>query len=192
MDRVPKNAAVDAVLVDNVGGSRDCVSHLLDSGFKRIAMIGGPQTLETARQRLHGYKEGLRIGGMSLDRNLVVESNFRENGGFEAAIKLFRLKPRVDAIFVANGMMAIGVLHAMRKEGVRCPDDVGLVTFDDLPFSDAFQPSLTCIYQPAFEVGRLGTELLIERIEGLSVNGKPRVIQLSTELRVRESSVKRS
>ena len=190
LDRRLTNRNFDSVLVDNIGGARNCVRHLIESGFRNIAMVSGPLSLETAEQRLQGYRLALREAGTPFNPNLIVKSNFREQGGFDAAVQLLNMSPRPEAVFIANGMMTLGFLHAMREMGVRCPADLALASFDDLPFSDAMEPSLTSVFQPAFEVGRAGADLLIDRIEGRSKNGAFRHIVLETELRVRGSSTR--
>jgi LacI family transcriptional regulator len=188
LDRRPANVQLDSVLVDNLGGARICVRHLLERGFGTVAMVSGPPTLETAQQRLLGYRTALKEFGKPVDPKLIVQSNFRESGGFDAAVQLLKLRPRPEAVFIANGMMTLGFLHGMSKEGVRCPEDMAIAAFDDLPFSDATRPSLTCVAQPAFEVGRNGAELLLARLEKRSKGSAPAEIILPTELRIRESS----
>lgn len=192
LDRRPLNVQLDSVLVDNVGGARDCVRHLLEQGFRTVAMVSGPATLETAQQRLEGYRAALKEFGKPIDPKLMIQSNFRESGGFDAAMQLLQLRPRPEAVFIANGMMTLGFLHGLNKEGVRCPEDMALAAFDDLPFSDATRPSLTCIAQPAFEVGRNGADLLLARIEGRLKDREPTQIVLQTKLRIRESSERTS
>jgi LacI family transcriptional regulator len=180
----------DAVLLDNVRGALTCVRHMLRSGFSRIAIVTGPLTVDTGRERLQGYEEAHREAGRSVSRALIFEGDFREESGHRIARQILRRKVRPDAIFVCNGLMALGVLGAFEETGTRCPEDIALATFDDLAAGHYFQPRLTAVVQPGCEIGSRATALLIDRVEGKK-SGDPVIVRIPPKLIVRESTERR-
>jgi LacI family transcriptional regulator len=189
LDRIPAGVEVDSVTVDNDGGARKCVDHLLALGHRRIAVIAGPQTLPNAVERLQGYREALCRAGLPFDPGLVFEGDFRVESGYEQGQRLLGENHRPSAVFVCNDMMAMGLLRAAEELGIRCPRDLAVAIFDDLPFGFAFRPHLTAVSQPAYEVGRKGVELLLRRIEGLETTKQRIRICLETQLNLRESTL---
>jgi LacI family transcriptional regulator len=187
LDRAPAGMKIDAVMLDNVRGSQDCVRHLIRTGYRTIAIITGPLALGVARERLRGYEEGLREAEIEVSKNLILEGDFRENSGYHLAKELLLQFARPSAILVSNGVMALGVLQAFEELGVRCPEDVALATFDDLAGDRAFHPRLTVIAQPGYEMGACGATLLMDRIEG-KLTKKPSVVRVAPTLIVREST----
>jgi LacI family transcriptional regulator len=189
LDRIPPGVEVDSVTVDNRGGARKCIEHLISSGHRRIAVIAGPRALPNAAERLQGYREALSLAGLPFDPDLVFEGNFRVESGYQLGLRLLAAEPRPSAVFVCNDMMAMGMLRAAEEQGVECPRDLAVAVFDDLPFDFAFRPHLTAVSQPAYEVGRKGVELLLRRIEGLETAGERIRICLETRLNLRESTL---
>jgi LacI family transcriptional regulator len=187
LDRAPAGMKIDAVMLDNVRGAQDCVRHLIRTGYRTIAIITGPLELGVARERLRGYEEGLREAGIEISKELILEGDFRENSGYRLAKDLLLQFARPSAIFVSNGVMALGVLQAFEELGVKCPDDVALATFDDLAGDRAFHPRLTVVAQPGYEMGARGATLLMDRIEG-KLAKKPLVVRVAPTLIVREST----
>ena len=177
----------DVVTVDEEGGAYEAVAHLLRLGYARVGMLNGPN-VSTSRRRLAGYRHALEAWGRRVDSDLVVASDFRVESGYESGITLLRRRP--DAVFVANYLMAVGFMQALRQYQLRCPEDIGIVTCDDHPWVDAFAPRLTTINLPKSEIGRRAAELLLDAIE--PPDGAPRrraakVVTLKTSLRIRES-----
>jgi len=190
LDRVPRGLRVDSVTVNNIRGTRECVEHLIDQGHRKIAILTGSLLLQTAQERLQGYKQALAARKIEVDPRLVCEGNFRMESGYLLARDLLVEANRPTAMFVSNGLMALGVLKAMNELQLKCPQDVALASFDDLAISEVLHPPLTSVVQPAYEIGRRGAELLMQRIE--SGSGKPwRVtrVHLTTELQIRGSTV---
>jgi LacI family transcriptional regulator len=194
LDRLPRGIRVDSVTVDNVKAGRGCVDHLLERGHRRIAIITGSLLLQTARDRLQGYKDALRHGGIALDPRLICEGDFRIESGYQLGQMLLALPDRPTALFVSNGLMSIGALKAISQSGLRCPQDIALAAFDDLFLSEVIQPSLTSVVQPAYEIGYRGAEMLMARIEaqkngsGGAVSSRPERLRLVTELKIQEST----
>jgi LacI family transcriptional regulator len=187
LDRAPRGAKLDSVTIDNLKGAQDCVRHLIRSGHRDIAVITGSLALEIGRKRLEGYEAALKEAGMKIRRSLILEGNFREDSGYRLAKEILIRQHPPSALFVSNGMMALGALQALDEIGMQCPRDVAVATFDDLPFARAFRPRLTCVAQPAYDLGFKGATLLIDRIEG-KLPQNPIQIELATELRIREST----
>ncbi len=145
LDRVPPGLTVDSVTVDNVKAARECVNHLLELGHRRVAMLTGSLLLETARDRLKGYKAALKRYDVSIDESIVCEGDFRIESGYELAVGLLKRRPRPTAIFVSNGLMAIGALKAIAQSGLRCPQDIAVASFDDSALSEVLNPPLTSV-----------------------------------------------
>lgn len=166
IDRVSGLEDVDTVLVDNVRGSREAAEYLLGLGHTRLATIAGPGNLTTGRERLAGFQQALRAAGVELPGEYVVVGNFREASGREAAQRLLALPNRPTALFVANNEMMAGALAACRASGVRIPDELSLISFDDVRWARYVDPPLTVIAQPTEQIGRVAAELLFERLAG--------------------------
>lgn len=187
LDRVPVGLKVDAVLLDNIRGSQDCVRHLIRAGFRDVAILTGPLELQTARERLRGYENALQEEGIKVSRELILQGDFRRESGYVLAKELLLRRARPSAIFVCNGVMTLGVLEAFEEVGVHCPQDVAVATFDDLAVDRSFHPRLTVVAQPGYEIGASGATLLMDRIEG-KMTGKPVMIRMKPTLIVREST----
>lgn len=187
LDRMAAGLAVDAVLADNVRGTQECVRHLVRLGHTKIAIITGSLELQIAHERLNGYRAALEEAGVEYSRELVMEGDFREQTGYRLGKELLLRRERPTAIFACNGVMTLGLLIALDELGVRCPDEVALATFDDLPFAHSFHPHLTAVAQPANSIGYEGANLLIDRVEKKRT-GEPVIIRLAPELKIREST----
>lgn len=188
LDRVPRGISVDSVTVDNAKAARECVKHLLELGHRRIGILTGSTKLTTARERLRGYKQALQAYGLSIDATLVREGNFRIDSGYELASQLLRGDRRPTALFASNGLMAMGALRAVADVGLRCPKDVAVATFDDLPLSELLSPPLTSVAQPAYQIGYEGARILLDRIKSKGGGSKVTKVVLQAELKIREST----
>lgn len=179
----------DAVFIDNKLGAFQATDHLIKSGAQRVACITGPRNVMTAQDRLAGYKAALAANGMPARTSLIRFADFKDEGGTRAVRELLDGPNRPDGIFVANNRMTTGALVALRELGVRIPDEISLVGFDDLPWADLVSPSITTVRQPSYELGRAAARLLTERMQGLE-DPRPREIVLEPELIIRDSSRK--
>jgi LacI family transcriptional regulator len=173
----------DAVITDDYQGARDAVSHLARSGRRRIGLIGGPLKVSNAVARFEGFRDALKAEGLVYDPKLVIEGDYRIDSGFRAGHALLSHRP--DGVYVANHLMTIGLLKAAEEMGLRCPEDFGLVSFDDYPWLGVFRPRLTTVELPKHQLGSEAAELLIRRIEG--DRSKAVLKKLPPELRIRES-----
>jgi len=187
LDRAVPGVSTDAVLLDNVGGARECVRHLLKQGHKDIAIITGALHLQTGYERLQGYKLALEDAGLPLNSARVLEGDFRFESGHRLGMQLLQQKQRPTAIFVCNGVMAAGVLKALEELHISCPKDVALATFDDVSLDHAYHAHVTAVVQPSYEIGSRAATMLMDRIEGRL--GKDwSVVRITPKLVLREST----
>jgi LacI family transcriptional regulator len=170
LDRVPfvlvgrsPDERVNYVDVDNVGAARMAVEHLIRLGHQRIATITGPLNTAPGQDRLAGYRQALEAHQLLTSENLIVEGGFSEGSGSTATQRLLSVSP--TAIFVASDMMAIGALKAIRQAGLRIPDDIALVGFDDVPIATAIEPALTTVRQNIGRLGSMAADLLLNLVE---------------------------
>lgn len=169
--------------VDNVQGAYTAVSHLIRLGYERIATITGPLTALSAQNRLDGYRQALVSRGLPVEVELIAEGDFTEAGGLFAMQQLLAHEP--DAVFVASDGMALGAMRAIHEAGWSVPDDVALVSFDDLPQAALASPALTTVRQPIRRLGKLAAGTLLDVIGNSSA--PTRRILLPTELVIRAS-----
>ncbi len=174
---------VSYIDVDNVNAAYNAVSHLIRLGYQRIATIAGPDNSTVSIDRKEGYTRALLERGRKVDPSLIAEGDFTEAGGYYAMQSLLPARP--DAVFVASDAMAIGAMRAIREAGLRIPEDIAVVGFDDLPFASTTTPPLTTVRQPIAPLGFKAVEILLDLIE----NGvqPPRRVIMDTELVVRDS-----
>ncbi len=174
---------VSFVDIDNIEGAYNAVSHLIRLGYQRIATIAGTGLSTVGIDRKQGYINALHNHDLPVDERLIVESDFTEAGGCQAMEDLLPARP--EAVFAASDVMAIGAMRAVRKAGLKIPDEVAIVGFDDLPVAKMANPALTTIRQPINRLGSTAVDTLIDMINN---GAKPhnRII-LSTELVIRHS-----
>jgi LacI family transcriptional regulator len=181
--RPPVSKCVSYIDVDNVAASFGAVSHLIRMGYQRIGMISGPADVAVGIDRRSGYLKALAERGREAIDTLVVEGDFTEVGGYYAMRELLTASP--DAVFSASDIMAIGAMRAIREAGLRIPDDIAIIGFDDLPLPTHPTPQLTTVRQPIDQFGFQAVEILIDLIEnGLN---PPRRVIMDTELIIRDS-----
>lgn len=171
--------------VDNVGGARAAVTHLLERGRGRIATITGPLDMAAGQDRLVGYREALERAGLEADDSLEEAGWFDEASGAQAMRALLDRRGDIDALFAASDLMAAGALAVLHERGRAVPDDVAVVSFDDTFVARSCQPPLTSVRQPIEELGGAATRLLIAHIRGEPAAGR---VLLDTELVVRAST----
>ncbi len=185
MSRVLEGLPVDLVLTDNRGGALEATEHLIRLGHRRIALINGPATISTARERQAGFEEAFARAHLPVPKELIRHADFRQAGGFEAMQDLLRQSPRPTAVFVASNLMTLGALEALHRAEVRIPEEMAIVGFDDMAWATSLRPPLTVVAQPAREMGAAAAKLLIERLQNPDL--PPRRITLPTRLIVRSS-----
>jgi LacI family transcriptional regulator len=190
IDRVPAGLNVDAVTVANLEGAREATAHLIDLGHRRIGFIGGPAHLSTASERQSGYEEALRAAGYASAPELIKYGDFRQTGGYRAMRELLAIPEPPTAVFIANNLMTLGALQAIHECGLSIPDDIGIISFDDMSWATSLQPPLTAVAQPTYELGATAAELLLARMR--DPERPVRRVVLNTELMIRASCGKKS
>jgi LacI family transcriptional regulator len=181
--RTSPKVSQDAVITDDYRGAYEAVCHLARSGRRRIGLMGGPMKVSNGKARWQGFNDALLASGLTYDPELVIEGDYRMESGYRGGHLLLSHRP--DGVYVANYLMTVGLLKAAEEMGLRCPEDFGLVSFDDYPWLGIFRPKLTTVELPKYQLGYQAAELLLERIAGK--RGKGVVRKLQPELRVRES-----
>ncbi|HEX2911513.1 MAG TPA: LacI family DNA-binding transcriptional regulator [Chloroflexia bacterium] len=176
------------IVVDNYNGARQATEHLLKIGRRNIGHISGPMEWLEARQRWQGWADTLKSAGETvLDRHWSM-GNWYAQSGEEAFAELIQKYPEMDAVFVSNDQMALGLLHYASTHGIRVPDDLAVVGFDDLPESAYFTPALTTIKHPLRELGMYAVKTLLKLIEEGPEAEPEGILTLQTELVIRDST----
>ena len=165
VDRSLSSGNLDKVEVDNHIGALKAVEHIIARGHRRIGVIAGPLDSSTGRERLRGFKDAHAKAGLTLKSELIRFGDFKQASGQVHARELLALPNPPTALFVCNGLMMAGALEAIAALGLKIPRQVAIVGVDELTLADVFNPPLTVVRQPAYEVGKCAAELLLKRIE---------------------------
>ncbi len=182
--RMMKAPNLFALNFDNFSGARLATEHLLALGHRRIAFIAGDPGHPDAMERERGYREALESAGIAYSSALVAPGLFHEDGGLAAAEQLLEARQRFTALFAANDQMAVGACLALHRRALRVPDDVSVVGFDDLLVSRHALPPLTTVHQPAYELGQIASQAILQMLRG----EKPTSTMPAPRLVVREST----
>ncbi|MBN9388199.1 MAG: LacI family DNA-binding transcriptional regulator [Chloroflexi bacterium] len=188
VDRRVKDKDVDAVLVDNVRGAFEAISHLITNGYRRIGAITGPMTVTTGRDRLEGYRQALFEAGIPHDPALERSGTFDAATGRRLTDELLELDPPVDAIFSGNNLLTLGALDAIHAHNLQVPNDIALVGYDETYWSSLSSLSLTTVMQPAYELGRTAALRLFQHLQNPSIHTRQEVV-LAPTLEIRGSSL---
>ena len=186
VDHRGEHAEFPSVATDGYGGARLAIKHLIELGHRRIGFIAGDERLASARDRHHAYVETLAQHGLGSDPQLIVGGDFTQHRGFTATQELLALSDPPSAIFAANDLMAFGAIAAIREAGLRVPDDISVIGFDDIPTAAQFFPPLTTVRQPLHQMGRAAVSTLLALIAGIDA-ASPQVT-LPTDLVVRATT----
>jgi DNA-binding LacI/PurR family transcriptional regulator len=185
IDRGLPKVDLDVVKVDNYQGAFDAVTHLIQVGHRRIGHISGNKLIPTTQERVAGYEAALTKYGIAIDNEIVVGRNSDHQSGVELTAHLLDLQNPPTAIFTSNNLLTLGALETIHSRGLKIPEQIAIVGFDDMYWSMSLNPPLTAVRQSGFEIGRLTIELLYQRITDPE---RPKVsIVLKTELMVRNS-----
>lgn len=188
MGQLP-DSEIPFVDIDAAGGAQSIVEHLIESGHRQIALItNAPLSYTSAQQRRDGYLLALKKAGISLDHTFVKEGAYTPASGFQAMQELLQGMPRPTGVFIASDVVALGALLAIKQVGLRVPEDVAVVGFDDIPLAEFFDPPLTTVRLPAYGLGWAASERLIRIIRGEGLD--EREILFESELIIRASSVR--
>ena len=177
---------IPSVGATNWAGGLAATEHLLSLGHRRVAAITGPVDYLCSLARVDGYRSALERAGVTFDPGLVRYGDFQHEGGFARAVELLELPEPPTAIFAGSDQQAFGVYEAARQHGLRIPEDLSVIGFDDLPVARWASPPLTTVRQPLAEMGSAAAQMLGELIDGVPLRSNR--VELSTELIVREST----
>lgn len=182
-----KGGPMSAVGIDNYRGGYLATEHLVQLGHQRIGMVAGNFSMsDRSLHRWHGYKQCLKKYDISYDKELLAQTDYSLAGGKAAAQKLLSLKTPPTALFCSNDYLALGAMKGAREMGLNLPQDLSVVGFDDILIASHIVPELTTVYQPAYEMGKLGAKLLFEL---MAKESKPVQLMLDSSLIVRASTV---
>jgi LacI family transcriptional regulator len=177
---------VDYVGVDNILGGFLAVEHLIKLGHKRIGVIGGSSESSVGFERLEGGKKALAAYGLEVIGDYFLEGDFLKGSGYEGGKRFLKMEEPPTAIFATNDYMALGTYQAIVEEGMKVPEQIALIGFNDIEFTSMKGIELTTIGQKKYEMGALAVKTLVERIEGKQV-GPSKEIILEPELIIRET-----
>ncbi len=187
LDRAVTGAPVDTVRCDSEGGAYHAVNHLLQLGHREIAVLAGSPEVSVTVERVAGARRAFADAGLTLAEDRLLYGAPETESGAEMARAALALHPRPTAFLATNNFIALGAFAELRERGLRVPEDVSLAGFDDLPAALLFDPFLTVVSQPAYEMGHRGAELLLARLRGEGQPG-PQDVVLPTELIIRRST----
>lgn len=185
MDWGPMLFASDKIQDNSLSGGYIATNYLIECGHKDIGCITGPLIRHQAQMRYEGYKRAVLEAGLEINPQWIVESDFECEGGYEAFNRMLEKGPLPSSIFVSNDMMAMGVLNAAHEKGIRIPEDVSIMGYDDIHIARFMSPALTTVHQPKYRLGKVAVETLLKKLEKETL--EPQVVQLDPTLVVRKS-----
>ncbi len=191
-DRVTKQDNSIAVLIDNKNAGYKATNHLIQQGCKRIMHITGNLNRNVYADRMEGYRQALLEHNIAFDESLLIINDLSQESGTTAAAEILAMDHRPDGIFVANDNSAVGCMLALKQAGVRIPDDILFVGFNNDPVSSVIEPNLSTINYPGCKMGEVSAHNLINHINGHTATDSVNTIILRSELMVRESSKRKS
>ena len=194
-DRLCPDLAAPRVIIDNMDGGFQATEHLIEQGYKRIAILAGPKNLTISNLRLDGYLAALKKYKRKADQELIIHCDFNQQYAFNATLNLLSKKQKPDAIFTISDRMAIGAMLAIKERGLKMPKDIGLVGFNNEPVTSLVTPGISSVDQPAFELGKTAAKLFIERMhienmDDVEIILKPRLVVRESSLRNHKRAIK--
>ncbi|MDG2761385.1 substrate-binding domain-containing protein [Vibrio parahaemolyticus] len=185
MDWGPMLFTSDKIQDNSLRGGYLAAKYLIDCGHTEIGCITGPLIKHQAQMRYEGYKRAMNEAGLEFNANWIIESDFECEGGYQAFKKMAERGTLPSSIFVSNDMMAMGVINAANELGIKVPDDLSIIGYDDIHIAKFMSPSLTTIHQPKYRLGQAAVETLVRRLDDKS--NEAQVVQLEPTLVVRNS-----
>ncbi len=189
-DRITPHLVAPNVRLDNEMGGFLATEHLLEEGYKRIAILAGPKNLGISNSRMDGYMNALKKHKVKIDPSLIIHCDFNQDYAFFATQELLNMKKRPDAIFTISDRMAIGAMLAIKKKGLKMPEEIGLVGFNNEPVVSLVTPQISSVDMSSFEIGKAAAKLFIETMHNNEDMSKTEHI-IKPKLFIRESSHKK-
>lgn len=187
-DRVAEHDHCINVLIDNRKRGYEATQHLIEQGCRRIVHITALPKQNVYADRLQGYKQALADNGLEFNDAYLIVNDLSHEAGIAAAATIRRMNPLPDAVFIANDDCAVGCMIALKKEGVRIPDDIAFVGFNNDPVSMVVEPNLTTVHYPGYEMGAVAATNIINHLNGTATLRATNTIILRSELIIRASS----
>src|SRR5215218_5253103 len=187
-DRVEQNTTNSVVIIDNSKCGYLATKHLIDQGCKRIAHVTSSLKRNVYSQRFKGYQDALFDHGIPLDEKLLLVNDLSENAGIEAALKILKMKHRPDGIFITNDFVAAVCMRTLKENGVRIPEDIAIVGFNNDAIGKLIEPTLTTINYPGMDIGEIAARNLINHLKGVGDLNQTNTIIVRSDLIIRESS----
>lgn len=184
---------VSHISIDNIKAGYTAVKHLISLGHSRIGMVSAYNRLLSAQQREEGYRNAILEAGLEYDSDLIKMGSYGYTGGLRATKELLEMEDRPTAIFAISDITAIGAIRAIKEKGLQVPDDIAVVGFDNTSIASMYDPRLTTISQPRYDMGKISMEVLLKLIKNKEMKAgkiKPKDIYLEHELIIRESTLK--
>lgn len=185
IDRYVENAKCSSVIVNHMQGGYIAAKYLLEQGHRNIACVTGPMSLEDSKERLAGYKKALDEFGISFDKRFIFEGSYDRISGKRAIEYFLKKGTEITAVFAFNDMSAYGVYNGLKEYGIKIPQDMSVIGYDDIFFSEILDTPLTTVRQPVYNMGVEGARMLLEQVESGVLNQK--CITFQPTLIVRES-----
>lgn len=189
-DRSSSELKAPIVRVDNITGGFQATEHLIQQGYRRIAILAGPKNLGIGQKRMKGYFDAHKAAKRKVDRELIAHCDFSQESGYWTTLDLLSMKKRPDAIFAISDRIAIGAMLAIREKGLHMPSDIGLMGFNNEPAVQLVTPAISSVEMPSFELGKQACKLLIEKMQRHGVIPDDHEEILKTRLFVRPSSLR--
>jgi LacI family transcriptional regulator, repressor for deo operon, udp, cdd, tsx, nupC, and nupG len=180
-----EGSTIPTVSIDNISAARKATEHLIKLNHRRIGMITGPMDIILSRDRLKGYQQAIMQNELEMDYMLVQEGDFFVESGYNLMMKFFALENPPTAIFASSDEMAVGAIKAAKAQGLNVPKDLAVIGFDDIKLASIFEPSITTIAQPMYQIGHRAMDMLIKLINGETLEKQQYVFQ--DKLFIRES-----
>lgn len=181
----PKGELVSSVCSDDHGGSYQATQYLIELGHTSIATITGPKNEECTQDRFEGYRQKLLESGLNLEEDLIAMGDWTAASGGQAIRQFLASEVPYTAVFAQNDQMAVGAIRALRDAGLRVPQDISIIGYDDIPLASYIDPPLTTVHQPMDDFGRHGAQLLIDAVQ--NPEHEPKHVRLDTQIIKRKS-----
>jgi LacI family transcriptional regulator len=189
-DRVIEVPHCTSIVINNEKGGYDATSHLLDQGCKRIAHVSGSLNRNVYADRLAGYKRAIAEKGIEFDPALIFTNNLNDQAGADVARHILKMKKMPDGIFTSNDTSAVACMRELKQAGIKIPEDIAIVGFNNDPIARVIEPNLTTIHYPGEEMGEVAATTLIHRLKN-AASANLNTMVLRHELIVRQSSLRR-
>ncbi len=182
---------LNTIAIDNVGGAARLARSLVSLGYRRCAVLVGPESLVTSEDRLSGFRQGWETAGLNLAEENVISAQFTRDGGYVAMTELLDREIDVDVVFAVNDVMAVGATAALRDQGYRIPEDMAVAGFDDISTLRDVRPALTTVRLPLVEIGRRALDLALDHPLGGEDDTAPVVVTVLGDVVIRDSTPRR-